>query len=82
MIGDTYRSMGLVRAFRQYWWETSHTFHFRGGEATITPYDFAVITGLRFTERPIFTAEIEPLGEEDILRLDRVYSSEEEGEWL
>ena len=57
VVGDTQRSLELIRAFMQCWWETTHTFHCALGEATITPYDFTLITGLPFTDRPIFPIE-------------------------
>ena len=43
----------LVRALVEHWWDTTNTFHFRFGEMTITPLDFAAITGLRVGGDPI-----------------------------
>ena len=38
----------LMLALVSYWWDFTHTFHFRWGEATITPVDYTCITGLAF----------------------------------
>ncbi|KAH7849478.1 hypothetical protein Vadar_018461 [Vaccinium darrowii] len=43
----------LIRALVERWWDTTNTFHFRFGEMTITPLDFAAITGLRVGGEPI-----------------------------
>ncbi|KAI5338411.1 hypothetical protein L3X38_017682 [Prunus dulcis] len=38
----------LLVALAERWWDTTHTFHFdEVGEMTMTPTDFAAITGLR-----------------------------------
>ncbi|KAI5324152.1 hypothetical protein L3X38_033225 [Prunus dulcis] len=38
----------LLVALAERWWDTTHTFHFdKVGEMTMTPTDFAAITGLR-----------------------------------
>ena len=34
----------------EWWWDTTNSFHFPWGEMTITPHDFSMITGLRFTQ--------------------------------
>ncbi|CAL9028803.1 unnamed protein product [Prunus brigantina] len=40
--------MPLIVALAERWWDTTHTFHFdEVGEMTMTPTDFAAITGLR-----------------------------------
>jgi hypothetical protein len=49
----------LIRALVERWWDTTNTFHFRFGEMTITPLDFAAITGLRVGGEPIpFDSEL------------------------
>ena len=35
------------------WIDTTHTFHLSFGEMTITPLDFAAITGLNFSREPV-----------------------------
>ena len=34
----------------EWWWDTTNSFHFPWGEMTITPHDFSMITGLRYTQ--------------------------------
>ena len=34
----------------EWWWDTTNSFHFPWGEMAITPHDFSMITGLRFTQ--------------------------------
>ena len=68
-LRNTQRSIELVRAFRQCWWEMTHTFHCRIGKATVTPCDFAIITGLPFTNSPIFTASREPYTPQEVQNL-------------
>ncbi|BBN67991.1 hypothetical protein Prudu_245S001200 [Prunus dulcis] len=42
------RDRPLLVALAERWWDTTHTFHFdEVGEMTMTPTDFAAITGLR-----------------------------------
>ncbi|KAI8551106.1 hypothetical protein RHMOL_Rhmol06G0159300 [Rhododendron molle] len=43
----------VVRALAERWWDTTNTFHFSFGELTVTPLDFAAITGLRVGGDPI-----------------------------
>ncbi|KAI8530045.1 hypothetical protein RHMOL_Rhmol11G0024000 [Rhododendron molle] len=42
-----------MTALAERWWDTTNTFHFRFGEMTVTPLDFAAITGLRVGGEPI-----------------------------
>ncbi len=50
----TYCDRHLIRALSHFWWDTTHTFHFPSiGEMTMTPVDFAAITGLRCSGDPI-----------------------------
>lgn len=37
----------------EWWWDTTNTFHFPWGEITITPHDYAVLSGLPFTNRVV-----------------------------
>ncbi|KAH7861341.1 hypothetical protein Vadar_024837 [Vaccinium darrowii] len=49
----------LIRALVERRWDTTNTFHFRFGEMTITPLDFAAIIGLRVGGEPIpFDSEL------------------------
>jgi hypothetical protein len=43
----------VVRALAERWWDTTNSFHFSFGELTVTPLDFAAITGLRVGGDPI-----------------------------
>ncbi|KAI8572216.1 hypothetical protein RHMOL_Rhmol01G0180900 [Rhododendron molle] len=43
----------VMTALAERWWDTTNTFHFRFGEMTVTPLDFAAITGLRVGGEPI-----------------------------
>lgn len=43
----------VVRALAERWRDTTNSFHFRFGEMTVTPLDFAAITGLRVGGEPI-----------------------------
>ncbi|KAF9620318.1 hypothetical protein IFM89_011053 [Coptis chinensis] len=36
----------LIYSLVERWWDTTHSFHFPWGEATITPLDFTMFTGL------------------------------------
>lgn len=42
-----------LTALTERWWDTTNTFHFGFGEATLTPLDFAAITGIRVGGNPI-----------------------------
>ncbi len=42
-----------MRALAERWWDSTNTFHLKFGEMTITPLDFAAITGLRVGGDPI-----------------------------
>lgn len=41
----------MVFGLTEWFWDTINTFHFPWGEMALTPYDFAMLTGLSFTER-------------------------------
>ncbi|KAI8563687.1 hypothetical protein RHMOL_Rhmol03G0128700 [Rhododendron molle] len=43
----------LLTALAERWHDTSNTFHFPIGEMTMTPVDFAALTGLRVRGEPI-----------------------------
>ena len=44
-----YKDLQLLLVLAERFWDTICTFHFPGfGEVMLTPYDFSVITGLRF----------------------------------
>ncbi|KAI8572049.1 hypothetical protein RHMOL_Rhmol01G0168100 [Rhododendron molle] len=43
----------VMTALAERWWDTTNTFHFRFGEMTVTPLDFAAITELRVGGEPI-----------------------------
>ncbi|XP_058208191.1 protein MAIN-LIKE 2-like [Rhododendron vialii] len=43
----------VVRAIAERWWDKTNSFHFSFGEMTVTPMDFAAITGLRVGGDPI-----------------------------
>ncbi|XP_058217451.1 protein MAINTENANCE OF MERISTEMS-like [Rhododendron vialii] len=43
----------VLTALAERWWDTTNTFHFWFGEMTVTPLDFAAITGLRVGGDPI-----------------------------
>ena len=47
------KSPGVLIALAEHWWDTTHTFHMGIGEITITPTDYAAITGLRFDGDPL-----------------------------
>ncbi|XP_056682639.1 protein MAINTENANCE OF MERISTEMS [Spinacia oleracea] len=42
-----------LQALLERWWDTTNTFHMIWGEITITPFEFAMITGLPFSEREV-----------------------------
>ncbi|XP_058224951.1 protein MAINTENANCE OF MERISTEMS-like [Rhododendron vialii] len=43
----------LLTALAERWWDSSNTFHLPIGEMTVTPSDFAALTGLRVGGEPI-----------------------------
>ena len=43
----------VLTALAERWWDTTNTFHFQFEEMTVTPLDFAAITGLRVGGEPI-----------------------------
>ena len=46
---ESTRSTAVVRSLVEFFWDSTNTFHFPWGEMTITPADFAVISGLPIT---------------------------------
>ena len=38
----------ILHALAERWWDSTNTFHIRFGEMTMTPPDFAMITGISF----------------------------------
>ncbi|XP_056695433.1 protein MAINTENANCE OF MERISTEMS-like [Spinacia oleracea] len=61
-MGGTSRRTGIkprLWALLERWWDTTNTFHMAWGETTITPFEFAKITGLPFSERNVtFDSEL------------------------
>ena len=68
-LADFWRTMGgsprrtgiknRLWALLERWWDTTNTFHMAWGEITITPLEFAMITGLPFSERNVtFDSEL------------------------
>jgi Plant mobile domain len=53
LLGVVRVDRAVLTALTERWWDTTNTFHFRFGEMTITPLDFAAITGLRVGGDPI-----------------------------
>lgn len=47
------RRHDIMLALRERWWDSTHTFHFPWGEMTMTPTDFAFITGLPSEGEPL-----------------------------
>lgn len=43
----------LLTVLAERWWDTSNTLHIPIGEMTVTPLDFAALTGLRVGGEPI-----------------------------
>ncbi|KAI8530523.1 hypothetical protein RHMOL_Rhmol11G0066000 [Rhododendron molle] len=43
----------VLTALKERWWDTTNTSHFQFEEMTMTPLDFAAITGLRVGAEPI-----------------------------
>ncbi|XP_056685083.1 protein MAIN-LIKE 2-like isoform X1 [Spinacia oleracea] len=62
-LADFWRTMGgsprrtgiknRLWALLERWWDTTNTFHMAWGDITITPLEFAMITGLPFSERNV-----------------------------
>ncbi|XP_056686743.1 uncharacterized protein [Spinacia oleracea] len=55
-MGGSSRRTGIkprLWALSERWWDTTNTFHMAWGEITITPFEFAKITGLPFSERNV-----------------------------
>jgi hypothetical protein len=52
-VMDIRKSKELYLALREYWWDTTHSFHWSWGETTVTPTDYTAITGLPFTGQAI-----------------------------
>ncbi|XP_058225789.1 uncharacterized protein LOC131334672 isoform X2 [Rhododendron vialii] len=50
---QTKNDHAVLTALAERWQDTSNTFHFPVGEMTVTPLDFAAITGLRVGGEPI-----------------------------
>lgn len=48
------RSLILLSALAQHWWDTTNTFHFSFREMTMTPLDFYMLDGLPFEGQSIF----------------------------
>ena len=46
-------SLVFLRGLLEFWWDSTGTFHFPWGEMAVTPFDFAMITGLHFGGRPV-----------------------------
>ena len=46
-------SQAIICALIERWMDTMHTFHLCLGEMTVTPLDFAAITGLSFFGEPV-----------------------------
>ena len=46
---ESTRSTTVVQSLVEFFWDSTNTFHFPWGEMTITPADFAVISGLLIT---------------------------------
>ena len=54
--GDAQRRTGVkarLQVLLERWWDTTNTFHMAWGEITITPFEFAMITGLPFSDRNV-----------------------------
>ena len=43
----------LVAALMEWWWDTTSSFHMLRGDITITPYDYAILTGLPLTNKVV-----------------------------
>ncbi|XP_058213858.1 protein MAIN-LIKE 2-like [Rhododendron vialii] len=53
LLGETSNDRLQLTALAERWWDTTNTFHLPFGEATLTPLDFAAITGIRVGGDPI-----------------------------
>ncbi|XP_058210681.1 protein MAIN-LIKE 2-like [Rhododendron vialii] len=53
LVGETSNDRVQLTALTERWWDTTNTFHFPFGEATMTPMDFVAITGIRVGGNPI-----------------------------
>ena len=51
--GSYTSGQAAMYALIERWMDTTHTFHLPFGEMTITPLDFAAITGLSFSGEPV-----------------------------
>ena len=57
--GSYASSQAAMCALIERWMDTSHTFHLPFSEMTVTPLDFAAITGLSFSGEPVpFSSEV------------------------
>ncbi|XP_010666106.2 protein MAINTENANCE OF MERISTEMS [Beta vulgaris subsp. vulgaris] len=59
----------FVLALLEWFWDTTNTFHFPWGEMTITPFDFQMLTGLVFTDKPVVIDESLVTGSEELIAL-------------
>ncbi|KAL9665622.1 hypothetical protein QQ045_021043 [Rhodiola kirilowii] len=53
IVANVKTDPGLITALVERWRPETHTFHFNGGEATITLQDVALLTGLPIEGRPV-----------------------------
>lgn len=53
LLGKTSNDRMQLTALAERWWDTTNTFHLPFAEATLTPLDFAAITGIRVGGNPI-----------------------------
>ncbi|XP_058195415.1 uncharacterized protein LOC131311843 [Rhododendron vialii] len=53
LLGETSNDRLQLTALAERWWDTTNTLHLPFGEATLTPLDFAAITGIRVGGNPI-----------------------------
>lgn len=53
LLGKTSNNCFQLTALAERWWDTTNTLHLPFGEATMTPLDFAAITGIRVGGSPI-----------------------------
>ena len=51
--GSYASSQAATCALIERWMDTTHTFHLPFSEMTVTPFDFAAITGLSFSGEPV-----------------------------
>ena len=52
-LAETHNDHAQLVALAERWWDTTNTFHLPFGEATLTPLDFAAITGIRVGGDPL-----------------------------